>query len=551
MLRAKRFPPKRSGKTRILPRRGLHAVPSTFKFLPSISTYYSILTPMTHYSQLKSFVIVTLTVSLSLLFCAACEPADDDQRQHLVIVFDGLRADYITHDIMPNLYRLGQEGVVADNHHVVYPPVTRVNSPSLATGSYPGTHGLMHNQIYLPEISDEPIHTGNDVESLMAVDPLLTATSLGQWMEMEDLTLFAGSSGSYGSSFLLNPAVSGAGVWNSRGFFVPDENRNMALEAFGELPEISTPNYEQNRWVINTWLHFAVDEFTADASILWITDPDRTAHTYGIGAPETLTALRHVDEELGRLLDELDERGLLEQTNIFITTDHGFSTHKGGFNVSDILQEQDLLEGARVIGNTQIYLEEPDEERIRQIVQVLQQHPAVGAIFTPPGEQDETDGRVEGTLSMELIYYNHERAADIFVTAAWSDETNEFGYAGTSTQGGTAGHGTASPYELQTAMIISGPDFKNGVVSPVPTGNVDLAPTILYLLGLSLPESMDGRIMHELLVDGPDPESISVQIDRYETGPVEWDPDYKMTLEKARTGESAYLRQARIVRNNE
>ncbi len=156
-----------------------------------------------------------VSLAIFMLLCSACEVSDGDQRHNLIIVLDGLRSDYITPDLMPNLFQLGQEGVLAENHHVVYPTVTRVNAPSLATGAYPGSHGLMHNHIYLPDISGESIHTGNDVESLMLADPLLTATSLGEWMDQHDHTLFVGSSGSYGSSYLLNHTLTGGGVWNT------------------------------------------------------------------------------------------------------------------------------------------------------------------------------------------------------------------------------------------------------------------------------------------------------------------------------------------------
>jgi predicted AlkP superfamily pyrophosphatase or phosphodiesterase len=492
--------------------------------------------------------IVFILITSSFLNCSENAITNDGQRQHLVIVLDGLRPDYITNELMPNLYRLGQEGVVGENHHVAYPTVTRVNSPSIATGAYPGTHGLMHNQIYLPEISDESIHTGDDVDIMMGVDPLLTATSLGELLERHDLTIFSASSGSYGTSYLMNHTIAGAGIWNSRGFFAPEQNKEQVLGTFGELPEITRPNYGQNRWVVDTYLTFAVDTYQADVATLWITDPDRTAHHFGIGAPETRVALRHVDDELGRLLNGLRDRGLIDHTNIFITTDHGFSTHTGGFDVSGILEENDLLEGVRIIGNTQIYVSDQDPQRIQRIVRVLQQDSSVGAIFTRPGEDGGADGWVKGTMSMDLIHYNHSRAADILVTASWDDEQNEHGYAGTSTQGGTAGHGTSSPYELQVNLIASGPDFKSNIVSPVPSGNVDIAPTILHLLDISIPETMSGRILEELLVDGPDPVSVEVQIERYETTPVEWDENFKMILEKASTGESAYFQKAWIIR---
>ena len=47
-------------------------------------------------------------------------PGRTEQR-HLLIVLDGLRPDYVTPEVMPNLHALGERGVVFTNHHAVYP----------------------------------------------------------------------------------------------------------------------------------------------------------------------------------------------------------------------------------------------------------------------------------------------------------------------------------------------------------------------------------------------------------------------------------------------
>ena len=62
---------------------------------------------------------------------------------------------------------------------------------------------------------------------------------------------------------------------------------------------------------------------------MWINDPDETAHAQGIGSDLTRRALSLVDGGLGRIEDTLRARGLLDHTNILVTSDHGFSTHTG------------------------------------------------------------------------------------------------------------------------------------------------------------------------------------------------------------------------------
>src|SRR5437899_8652757 len=75
---------------------------------------------------------------------AQTAPASASRKQ-LLVIFDGLRPDYVTPDLMPNLYAFGQRGIVFTNHHSVFPTVTRVNTSSISTGSYPERHGLLGN----------------------------------------------------------------------------------------------------------------------------------------------------------------------------------------------------------------------------------------------------------------------------------------------------------------------------------------------------------------------------------------------------------------------
>ena len=120
-------------------------------------------------------------------------------------------------------------------------------------------------------------------------------------------------------------------------------------------------------------------------------------------------------------------------------------------------------------------------------------------VLKTPGD---TKGSVAGTLSFESIHWNHkERAADILVDENWDDRKNDKGYAGTSFSRGVAGHGGLSPYEVHIALLAAGPSFKKNFSSELPTSNVDIAPTILAIHNLTIPTSMDGRVLHELLVD--------------------------------------------------
>ena len=71
---------------------------------------------------------------------------------------------------------------------------------------------------------------------------------------------------------------------------------------------------------------------------MWLSDLDSTAHAKGVGAPETVEVLRHVDGEIKRIEDGLKAAGLFDGYDIWVTSDHGFSTHTGAVDLDAVLK---------------------------------------------------------------------------------------------------------------------------------------------------------------------------------------------------------------------
>ena len=68
-----------------------------------------------------------------------------------------------------------------------------------------------------------------------------------------------------------------------------------------------------------------IADFPADFRLMFIhfPTPDAMGHVYGWLSGEQLSVLFRADEAIGKLLAELDSRGLREETLIIITADHG------------------------------------------------------------------------------------------------------------------------------------------------------------------------------------------------------------------------------------
>ena len=66
-------------------------------------------------------------------------------KRAVLVICDGLRADMITPDWTPNLWRLRDRFRFYANHRSVFPSTTRTTAASIATGCHPARHGLEGN----------------------------------------------------------------------------------------------------------------------------------------------------------------------------------------------------------------------------------------------------------------------------------------------------------------------------------------------------------------------------------------------------------------------
>ena len=96
-------------------------------------------------------------------------------------------------------------------------------------------------------------------------------------------------------------------------------------------------------------------------------------------------------------------------------------------------------------------------------------------------------------------------APDVLVSFRWNDDKNEAGTPGMVTSDsyqygpGQGMHVSLSRYDMHNTLIAAGPDFRSGVFNDLPTGNVDVAPTVLWILGIKPPKPMDGRVLTEAM----------------------------------------------------
>lgn len=492
-----------------------------------------------------------LIAACCLIFLAAPWALAESNRT-LIVVLDGVRPDYLSPENTPNIHAIGERGIRAKTHSVTYPTYTRPNSSTVSTGSYPKTHGIMHNTMWHPAMGEDTFNVGS-AAALRRFDSatggrLFTTITLGEVLDAHGKVFFVTGTAGSGTTFLQNPRAAGKGVWHTS-VMMPEGAREAAVDALGEPPE-NRGSDEGTNWGFDAYLHHALSDDPPAVTLLWINQPDSTGHREGVGAPETLAAVAHSDANIGRVLAAHEEHGLSDSVNVIVTTDHGFSTTTRGLNVGNTIEAAGVdTRGVRIVRNM-VWAE--DDDTLVQIGQALQRDEHVGAIYSRPVRPGALEGVVPGTLSTAVIQWDHpDRAADLIASPAWTHDENEFGFPGTTTFGGRATHGSDSPYDLRVWMVATGPDFKNGVESETPTGNVDLAPTVLHLNGIAPLAQMDGRVMHELLAGGPDPGDIEVHEARPQAAVTHEDGfTYETSMLTLRVDDTTYMRGAETKRSS-
>ena len=249
-------------------------------------------------------------------------------------------------------------------------------------------------------------------------------------------------------------------------------------------------------------------------TLLWLSEPDAAQHSYGLGSPEAITALERGDANFAMVLAALEEKGVLDRTDVFVVSDHGFSSitatpdlvqalKRAKFNVGKQFQNPEPGDVMVVPlgGSCALYVFDHDEDVIRRLVAFLQTTDFAGVIFAGI--------EVEGTFPLSRAHLASTNGApDVVVSMRWTEERNEYGVPGCITapdgKRGLGTHASLSRFDLHNTLIASGPDFKAGYVSELPSGNIDVAPTALFLLGVNPSAPLDGRVLSEaLLVEGP------------------------------------------------
>jgi arylsulfatase A-like enzyme len=440
-------------------------------------------------------------------------------RRVVVVVWDGMRPDFVTERDAPTLWKLAREGVTFRNHHSIYPTATNVNGAAIATGVFPNRSTLLANREFRPRIEPRRAFENADAPVIARADQV----SGGKYLAVPTIAEIARKAGrrtavaGTKSVVLLydrNADFTNATSKDLTRFAavpMPAPLREETVKLLGPfLTESGKTSDERNNYATRALTEIMWRDGVPDFSLLWLSDPDLTQHEFAPGSEQSLAAVQSSDRNLALVLEALAKKNARDSTDIFVVSDHGFSTiersidfpaelRKAGFDAVSSFDAAPRAGQVMVVGNAGtilFYVIDHDRDVTTRLVEWLQRSDFAGVIFARE--------KFEGTFSLETARANTPEAPDVMVALRWNKKPNRFGTDGQiitdSARGaGKGSHVTLSAFDVHNTLIVAGPDFRERQVITLPSSNLDIAPTVLRVLGLEPPEKMDGRVLIEAM----------------------------------------------------
>ena len=211
---------------------------------------------------------------------------------------------------------------------------------------------------------------------------------------------------------------------------------------------------------------------------LYFSDVDTAGHSYGPGARQTLAAAERLDAYIGRLVAGLDRIGVLAQTTLIVTADHGMSQQAVDRKI--FIDDYLDLRAVDVSDWSPVLQVRPKTLTVDEVYRALHgKHPSLSVY------------RRED-VPKELHYSSHPRIAPIIAIAAegWQVTTHQrFNAQPERRAGGDHGY-DPRVMQMHGLFVAAGPTLRQGLVVPR-FENVHIYELMCRILGLR-PSKNDG-----------------------------------------------------------
>ena len=417
----------------------------------------------------------------------------------LLLALDGMRADMLSAEATPHLWRLAGRGHRFTAARSVFPSYTRVCTASVMTGAPPSVHGVVGNAFHHACAGMAPLFLDRfaDLQRVVAADGrAILAPRLDEVLRDAGLRFGAVNGNSAGTAALMLPDPAAGGHWlfnpHGRDSAAHPEAWDTVVARFGAPPPAAVPLLDRTTWLGRVFAEQVLAAEDPDVALLWLAEPDTSMHYRGLGHADTLAALRIADAAVGLALETVERLGRADRTAVIAFSDHGQIGCPDQAAVPDAWAAIGIARqpGPGVLatatpgrcGGILLTPEARDAGSLPRLVAALQARPEIGMLF----------GRdaMPGVLPYAAVGLDHPRAPDLVYVLAHGPGGG-WTAAGDVPPGGGM-HGGLHAGEVSNLLLLALPD---GVAAerPAPAGLIDIAPTALSLLGIAPPATMRGR----------------------------------------------------------
>jgi endoglucanase len=216
-------------------------------------------------------------------------------RPYVVVVsLDAFRWDYLAKYRPSSIERLARHGIVARGLVPPFPSKTFPSHYTIATGLYPGHHGILSNTFYDPAL--ERWFRVKDTGSVRD----------GRWYGGVPIWVAAQREGARSSVYFW-PGSEGVVAGERPTYWWPYRaSTSDSVRIDESIAKLRLPAAERPHLVM-----------------LYLTDVDDTTHHYGPDTPHTANAVASLDHALTRLLDSLHALPQRDSVNVVVLSDHG------------------------------------------------------------------------------------------------------------------------------------------------------------------------------------------------------------------------------------
>ena len=273
----------------------------------------------------------------------AAEAVNSDEPIVIVLSWDGMRHDYLDRGELPALSRVATDGVRAARLTPVFPSSTFPGHVSMATGTYPDRHGIVDN-VFIDSERGRYAYSGD-----------------ASWIEAEPLWIAAERQGVLTATYFW---VGSESDWQGQGTsyrMAPfDGGRPESVKVDQILDWLSLPEAQRPRLIMSYWA-----------------GADSVGHDHGPDSDRVAAQVASQDEQLGRLLAGIDERGLWPRTTLIIVSDHGMTAWTEVLEMNDALQSAGVDAAAVGAAVVQVHLNAPvpDEQMRATLGDILEEVP--------------------------------------------------------------------------------------------------------------------------------------------------------------------------------